>query len=195
MNPELLNEFETKGLPNAFAVTKTGEVFTTSGGESLKSQFLQLGTLIFETIGAVGDIKIDTIEIIGETQGLIFNVLEETLVGSLFTSTEGLSIAKLQALLNELAQGTRAAQLPEEKPRIKINLEVFDDIKAIMKEYLGDFTDRIYQNQLKAQRIKLDEVYDEDARRFMFALGKAAGMIIGPSKGRELTNKLLGLIK
>jgi hypothetical protein len=64
-----------------------------------------------------------------------------------------------------------------------------------MKDYLGDFTDRIYQNQLKSQRIKPEELYEEDARRFIFALGKAAGMIIGPSKGKDLTNKLLAKIK
>ena len=68
-------------------------------------------------------------------------------------------------------------------------------MKDAMKDYLGDFTERIFKNQLKAQRIKVEELYDTDARRLVFALGKAAGMIIGPSKGRDMTNKLLELLK
>ena len=68
-------------------------------------------------------------------------------------------------------------------------------MKDTMKDYLGDFTGRIFKNQLKAQRIKVEELYDDDARRLVFALGKAAGMIIGPSKGRDMTNKLLEILK
>ena len=88
-----------------------------------------------------------------------------------------------------------AEEKPEEKPKVKIDASILDTMKDSMKDYLGDFTDRIFKNQLKAQRIKTEELYDADARRLIFALGKAAGMIIGPSKGHKMTNKLLELLK
>jgi hypothetical protein len=48
---------------------------------------------------------------------------------------------------------------------------------------------------MKAQRINPNEFNEEDVRRFILALGKAAGMIIGPSKGREAINKMLAKLK
>jgi len=195
MNRELLNKYEERGLGYPFIVSKSGEIIISTKGESLKPKINQMATVIFETIGAVGRVEIDTIEMIGDTNGLIMEIEDEKITGSLFTSAEGISVNDLWGLLKELKTEMKVVAVPEEKPRAQLAPDFLSEIKAILKEYLGDFTERVYQNQLKAQRINPNELYEEDARRFVFALGKAAGMIIGPSKGKDLTNKLLTKLK
>jgi len=123
--------------------------------------------------------------------------------------SSGVAVAEKEKVIEEVKKVTeekpkeipeekpeiKPEEKPEEKPKVKIDASILDNMKDSMKEYLGDFTDRIFKNQLKAQRIKPEELFDADARRLIFALGKAAGMIIGPSKGHKMTNKLLELLK
>lgn len=199
MVEEFLNNYEEKGLPTPFIVEKSGNLDITQSGESLKKEIAQMTTIIFETIGAVGDVKIDTIEMIGEEKGLVMELQDERIFGSLFSAPKEHNIEEIRELLGKLKETAGAvgegAAAPREKPKVKLEPSLLDQMKEILKDYLGDFTERIYKNQLKAQRIDVDEFYDDDARRLIFALGKAAGMIIGPSKGREMTNKLLEILK
>ena len=205
MEQDLLNSYEEKGLTCPFVAAKTGDVVIAQSGGSVKDEIAQVATVIFETIGAIGDIKIDKIEIMGEAKGLILELDQDSLFGSLFEQHEDLVLNDLWSLLGELKTQPavvtqvevkeKPREVPREKPRVKMETSVLDAMKEMMKDYLGDFTERIYKNQLKSQRIKVDDFFDEDARRLIFALGKAAVMIIGPSKGREMTNKLLNLLK
>jgi hypothetical protein len=195
MDQKILDQYEEKGLSCPFSLLRSGDVFISQKGEPLKKELSQIATVIFETIGTIGNVKIDTIEIMGDKKGVIMEVEAERLVGSLFYRTPTLDFGAMWSLIKELRGHPSAAVVPEVKPKVKLEASILDKMKAISKDYLGDFTERIYQNQLKTQRIKPDEFYDEDARRLIFALGKAAGMIIGPSKGTELTNKLLKILK
>jgi len=195
MDQVALKNFEEKGLPCPFIILQSGVIVVSQTGETIKNELTQMATIIFETINAIGHIKIDTIEIVGDKKGAIITVDDERLLGCLFEWTEDLSLDKLYALLGELKDQSGVAPTAKEKVMVKLTGEVLEEIKAILKEYLGDFAERIYQNQIKTQRIKTDEFYEEDARRFILALGKAAGMIIGPSKGSELTNKLYKILK
>lgn len=198
MNQKVLNSIEKKGLTCPFIATQSGDVTVANSGVTVKKELSQMSTIIFETIGAVGDVHIDRIELYGSQKGLLLEIADESLIGSVFESTLETDIESLWNLIGELRGAPVVAtpgEKPKEKPKVEIDASVLDTMKEAMKEYLGDFTERIYKNQLKAQRIKVDDLYDEDARRLVFALGKAAGMIIGPSKGREMTNKLLELLK
>jgi len=197
MKQESFNKFEAQGIGLPFAVTKSGETMVSQSGESLKSKLAQVGTVIFETIGAVGRVKIDTLEIVGDAKTVVMDFEDENMLGSLFELKEGTVITDVVNSLKTLKvePHVEAVVKHEEAPKPALTINILDDIKAMLKEYVGDFADRIYQNQIKAQRIKTDEVHEEDARRLIFALGKAAGMIIGPSKGKELTNKLLAKLK
>ncbi len=225
MAQDLLNRFEKKGLSCPFIASKTGGVVVASSAESIKNEIAQMTTVIFETIGAVGDIDIDKIEILTDTKSLVLALDQENLMGSLFEQTEGVTIDDIWSSLKELKEQSAGVAVaeekevkekevkgkevkgkevkekevkekkPEEKPKVQIDASILDNMKDAMKDYLGDFTERIFKNQLKAQRIKVEELYDNDARRLVFALGKAAGMIIGPSKGRDMTNKLLEILK
>jgi hypothetical protein len=223
MSQELLNSFEEKGLACPFIAGRSGDVIIASSGESMKNEIAQMSTVIFETIGAVGDIAIDRIEILADVKGLAIAFDQKNLLGSLFDRSSGTAIDNIWTELEKLKEQSggiaaiekeevkpaveekieeKVAEIPvekpkkpEEKPKVKIDAGVLDTIRDSMKDFLGDFTERIFNNQLKAQRIKTDELYDTDVRRLIFALGKAAGMIIGPSKGHTMTNKLLGLLK
>lgn len=215
MAQDLLNRFEKKGLSCPFIASKTGGVVVASSAESIKNEIAQMTTVIFETIGAVGDIDIDKIEILTDTKSLVLALDQENLMGSLFEQTEGVTIDDIWSSLKELKEQSAGVAVaeekevkekkveekkveekkPEKKPKVQIDASILDNMKDTMKDYLGDFTGRIFKNQLKAQRIKVEELYDDDARRLVFALGKAAGMIIGPSKGRDMTNKLLEILK
>ncbi|MEO0227569.1 MAG: hypothetical protein ABIL70_05920 [candidate division WOR-3 bacterium] len=195
MNQEILDKFEERGLKIVFNVSKDGEAIVSKSGVGLKSKISQTGVVIFETINAIGGVKIDTIEVIGANRGLLLEIGEDNLIGTLFERTETPTFENLWSLLREIKEERAVGVKPEEKPRVMLPPDILDEFKKVLKEYLGDFADRIYQNQIKAQRINIEEVYEEDARRLIFALGKAAGMIIGPTKGKELTNKLLGKLK
>jgi|GEM_PF-673687 len=249
MDRKILNTFEEKGLPCPFIASKKGDVEIAQSGAALAKQVSQMATVIFETIGAVGDIKVDQFEMSGADKKLVIAFMDDRLVGAIFPKTEDHDLKKMLKLMEELqAQasgvvkpvepvGEQPEEIveekqveeavpavekeveekiveepePEEEPeveveekikeppveetRVKLGSDVLDTMKSTMNNYLGDFTERIFKNQVKAQRINIDELVDEDARRLIFALGKAAGMIIGPSKGREMTNKLLELLK
>jgi hypothetical protein len=198
---ETLDSYERKGLTWPFRCDSNGDVVTSQAGAVLKNEFSQMATVIFETIGAIGDIKVDRIEIVGEKKGIIMEMETHGLIGSLFQRAPDASIAELWRLLDELKKQVllpTEKEIPETagvKLRVKKEPRIIDEMKERVKEYLGDFTERIFKNQLKAQRINLDELYDEDVRRFILALGKAASMIIGPSKGHEMTSRLMTLVK
>lgn len=224
MAQDLLDSFEEKGLSCPFIAARSGDIVVSSNGESMKNEIAQMTTVIFETIGAVGDINIDKIEILADAKCLVLALDQKNLLGSLFEQSEGVAVDHVWSTLQELKEQSsgiavvekkevaeepkeipkeepkevpqeKPEKKPEEKPKVKLDAGILDNVKDSMKDYLGDFTERIFKNQLKAQRIKPEEFYDADARRLIFALGKAAGMIIGPSKGRNMTNKLLELLK
>jgi len=199
MKQDLLNGYEEKGLPCPFIVPKSGQLAITQSSESIKKEISQMATVIFETIGAIGDINIDRVEMLGKTKGLIMSLDKDSLVGSLFDRTEGLALNDLWTLLEELKKQPAAVPVvtapQKEKKIVELESGVLEEIKKILKDYLGDFTERVYKNQLKKQRIKVDQFYDEDVRKLIFTLGKAASMIIGPSKGGEMTKKMLEIVK
>ncbi|MGQ9664538.1 MAG: hypothetical protein ACUVUH_04295 [bacterium] len=195
MNQEILNKIEDRGLGLPFIVKKDGETMTSRGGEANKSKFSQTGTVLFESIGAVGGIKIDVIEIVGNNQSLLCTISEDELIGHIYATAQMPIFDNIWNAINEIRTKQKEEVVEVEKPKEKFSPEFLNQLKAIVQDYLGDFTERVYQNQLKAQRIKVEELYEEDVRRFIFALGKAAGMIIGPTKGKDLTNKLLAKLK
>ncbi len=195
MNEEILNKIEERGLGLPFIVKKDGETITSHGGETNKAKFSQTGTVLFESIGAVGGIKIDVIEIVGSNQSLLCDISEEELIGHIYATSQMSILDNIWNAIKDIRAKQKEGVVEVEKPKEKFAPEFLEQLKAIVQDYLGDFTERVYQNQLKAQRIKIEELYEEDLKRFIFALGKAAGMIIGPTKGKDLTNKLLAKLK
>ncbi len=195
MEKGILNEFEEKGLLCAFTASTSGTAEVSQNGESLKSKISHMATVIFETIGVIGDIKIDTIEIIGNARGLIMELQEKNFVGVLFDQAGNLTRAAVWLRVRELKDKLVTAAASMKRSEIIVEATILEKIKSIVGDYLGDFSERIFQNQLKKHNIKPEEFFDEDARVLIYGLGKAAGMIIGPTKGREMQNKLLALLR
>ncbi|UCG91123.1 MAG: hypothetical protein JSV97_08535 [candidate division WOR-3 bacterium] len=195
MEQEILNKFEEKGLDCAFTAAASGTAEVSQNGESIKSQISQMATVIFETIGVIGDIKIDTIEMMGNAKGLIMYLQEKSFVGGLFDRAAKLTRADVWLRIRELKDKLSAAAASMKRSEIIVEATILEKIRAIVRDYLGDFSERIFQNQLKKHNIKPENFFDEDARILIYGLGKAAGMIIGPTKGREMQNKLLALLR
>jgi len=195
MVDEILNKIEDRGLGLPFISQKDGETTTSKTGEAQRQKFFQTATVVFETIGALGGIKIDTLEIVGSKQSLLCDIGEDDLVGHIYATTQAGVLENIYSAIKEIRARKKAEDVEEEKPKVKYEPGFLDQLKSIVQDYLGDFADRVFQNQLKAQRIKAEELYEEDVKRLIFALGKAAGMIIGPTKGKDLTNKLLAKLK
>lgn len=93
------------------------------------------------------------------------------------------------------------APKPKEKapPEVKedpiIPATVFDEMGKILKDYLGDFSDTIFENQLSDLKIKTEPTPFSMLQKLCFSLQKSSAMLIGPSQARELVDKLLSLIK
>ncbi len=195
MDEQLLSKYEEKGLLCPFIALRSGEVHLSPRCRPLKTEISQMATVLFETMRAIGDTKINALEIIGKDKGVIIRIEETALYGSLFDWIEGMVFDNFWPLIEEMKNALVADVAPREKTPIKLDPKILDEVKTILQDYVGDFTERVYQNQLKLQHITVGDLDLDAAKRFVFALGKAAGMIIGPSKGMELTNKLLTLLK
>jgi hypothetical protein len=192
VDQDALNHAVTKGLPMPFALTKSGTTLVANATAEYKENLAQTALVIFETISALGEVKIETIEVVGEKKGIIMDVDAEGLTGTIFEPREGVAVEYLK-LLRELRVKPVAA-VPMGRMAL-VDPGILEKIKAILQDYVGDFTDRIFQNQMKNQGIDAEELHGEDVRRLILALSKATGMIVGRRKGRELSSKLIELVK
>ena len=188
-----LNDAVAKGLPMPFAVAKSGEALVADATASYKEKLAQVALVIFETISALGEVKITTIEVIGDKKGIIMDLGDDGLLGTIFQPEDDAIPVEYSKLLRQLRLKPVAA-VPMGRMAL-VDPSILPKIKSILQEYVGDFTDRIFQNQMKNQGIKVEELHGEDVRRLILALGKATGMIVGRKKGRELSSKLTELVK
>jgi len=112
---------------------------------------------------------------------------------------EEIEIDKILEIINKKIE---VKKVKEEKPKItptieeiKVSPEVFDKIKEILKEYLGAFSETIFENQLKDTRLSKEDATLSKTKKFITNLQNAASMIIGPLKAREMGNKMLKLLQ
>ena len=194
MDEDALNKFAAKGLPMPFSVSKTRETLVSDAVAVYKEQIAQMALVVFETISTLGEVKIEGIEIVGDKRGMIMGLDAEGLIGTIFEPTEGAVLVSYWNLLKELRTKPPPTVVPSRRMAI-VDAGILEKIKAILQDYVGDFTDRIYQNQMKNQGINAEELHAEDVRRLILALAKATSMIVGRSKGRELSKKLTELVK
>jgi hypothetical protein len=193
MDRATLNSMVAKGLPMPFSVTMSGVTLVADATAAYKEQIVQMATVVFETIRALGEVKIEKIEMKGGKKSIILDLDAEGLVGTFIEPATDLSRPELWKLLQELR--VKPAVGPVARRVALVDAGVLDKIKAVLQEYVGDFTERIFQNQLKNQNIKIEELHEEDVRRVILALCRATSMIVGRSKGRELSKRLIDLVK
>lgn len=89
----------------------------------------------------------------------------------------------------------------EEKPPVAekedeiIPAGIFDEMGKVLNEYLGDFSETIFENQMSDLKVKIEPTPFSKLQKLCFSLQKASAMLIGPSQAREMVDKLLSLIK
>jgi hypothetical protein len=193
MDQDALNNAAAKGLPMPFAVSKSGVTLLAPATAVYKEQLAQTASLIFETISTLGEVKIDRLEIIGDKKGVIMDLDAGGIVGTIFESAGGAVPSEYGSLLQEMRK--KPAVVTPVRRKVVIAPDLLEKVKAILQDYVGDFTERIFQNQMKNQAINAEALHEEDVRRLILALSRATGMIVGHSKGRELSGKLMELIK
>ena len=132
MNQQMVNKLEEKGLSCPFVIAKTGETTVSEKNSSLKAKLSQMGTVIYESIGAVGRIKIETIEILGKIKGLIMEVEDEHIVGGLFDQPLNKSIPDIYALIKDTRSQAKPVTAPEAKPKVQFSPVFLDELKAIL---------------------------------------------------------------
>ncbi|MBE0433117.1 hypothetical protein IBX73_06595 [candidate division WOR-3 bacterium] len=193
MDKETLNGAAAKGLPMPFSATASGVVLEADPAAAYHEQIAQMATVIFETLEAVGEVKIENIEIGGSKKSIIMDLHGDSLIGTIAGPPDITERADIRRLLDELH--ARTAPGPAARRTALVDPGVLEKIKKILSEYVGDFTERIFRNQLKNQNINVDELHEEDVRRVILALSKATGMIVGRAKGREMSKRLIDLVK
>jgi len=176
-----------------FAASISGETFVADAAVVYQEQIAQMAMVIFETMNALGEVKIEKIEIKGDKKGIVMKLEEDGMLGTIIEPAEGITRPEIWKLLQEIS--AKSVMTPAERRAALVDPGVLEKIKGILGEYVGDFTERIFQNQLKNQNIKIDELHAEDVRRVILALSKATSMIVGRSKGRELSKRLTELVK
>lgn len=193
MDKESLNSAVSQGLQMPFAASISGETHVADSAAAYREQIAQMAMVIFETMNTLGEIKIEKIEIKGDEKSIIVKLDEEGLLGTIVEPAEDIVRPEIWKLLQGMR--TRPAVTPAERRTALVDPSVLETIKDILAEYVGDFTDRIFQNQLKNQNIRIEELHSEDVRRVILALSKATSMIVGRTKGRELSKRLIELVK
>jgi hypothetical protein len=193
MDKDKLNSAASKGLPMPFAASMSGETSVADTAAGYKEQITQMAVVIFETINALGEVKIERIEIRGERKSIVMKLEKDGMLGAILDPADRVTRPELWRLLEEMT--VKPAMTPAERRVALVDPAVLEKIKGILGEYVGDFTERIFQNQLRNQNIKTDELHAEDVRRVILALSKATSMIVGRSKGRELSKRLTELVK
>ncbi|UCG29898.1 MAG: hypothetical protein JSV53_10420 [candidate division WOR-3 bacterium] len=193
MDKESLNSAVSQGLQMPFAASISGETHVADSAAAYREQIAQMAMVIFETMNTLGEIKIEKIEIKGDEKSIIVKLDEEGMLGTIVEPAEDIVRPEIWKLLQGMR--TRPAVTPAERRTALVDPSVLETIKDILAEYVGDFTDRIFQNQLKNQNIRIEELHSEDVRRVILALSKATSMIVGRTKGRELSKRLIELVK
>jgi hypothetical protein len=193
MDQEILNNAVSKGLPMPFAITKAGATVVAEPTAAYKEQLAQIALVIFETIGALGEVKISTIEVVGDKKSVIMDLDPDGLVGTIYETSDGKIPDEYWKVLRGL-RAKPAVTVPVSRKAL-VDPSILETIKAILQDYVGDFTERIFQNQMKNQDINVEELHAEDVRRLILALSKATSMIVGRKKGRDLSSKLIELVR
>ncbi len=193
MSPtELIKKYDDQGLAKVFLFEQGGELFVPKSEESQRDNLSQIGVIVFETIAALGQFPIAEIGVMGSDRGVIIKIHDQKLVGSAFDA--GADYGVIQERLGQFIQEL-SVPVKEKVVEVKVEENIFERIKTECLAYLGDFAEKIYQNQLKATKVNVAEAKVDDVKKLIFGLNKAASMIIGPKRAKEMTDKLLEFIK
>jgi len=213
-NNAVLGSFYFKGTENIAVFTENYNI--------PESRIKRVSLVLIQTMDALGGAYFDRFLLEGENNRIAIYKFDDGYYGVVFERTT--SFVTMESLLKSTVTQVPVTEKkvveergkPEIKPKEKkeekpikrekppekviekeepVLPEVFDKIKEILFEYLGDFSDTIFENQLVDTGIKIESATTSKVKKFCFALQKASAMLIGPPNAREMVDKLLVLLK
>ncbi len=213
-NKDILGAFYFKGDNNLFSFTDQYSV--------PDSRIKRIALVLSQTMDALGggvfrrfflegeDKRVSIFQHSGGYCGIVFsNIVPFRNIENIFV--EAVSEAKEIAVEKEvpakekpkLKLAEKPKKISKEKLAVKIapkediilNPSIFAKIREILIEYLGDFSDTIFENQMSDMKLDEKSASLSGVQKLCFSLQKASAMLIGPSSAREMVDKLLTTIK
>jgi len=180
-----------------------------------ESRIRRIALVLTQTMDALGGIVFDRYILGGDDKRISIYKINEGYCGIIFQSDipfrsidnvyQGV-ISKLQAVkekekekekpakkITKIAKVQETTEVPVKKDKM-LDPSVFEKIKEILSQYLGDFTETIFENQMSDLKIDQKSAMFSKVQKMCFSLQKASGMIIGPSFAKEMVDKLLSVI-
>ncbi|TET22467.1 MAG: hypothetical protein E3J78_03035 [Candidatus Cloacimonadota bacterium] len=181
-----------------------------------ESRIKRIALVLTQTMDALGGIDFDRFLLEGEERRISIFSCNGGYCGIVFKKS--VSFRNIEDIYQTLISKASAPGIKEKAPRKEIKKEavkvkekpprpvekkeekiapasIFDQISGILNEYLGDFSETIYENQMSDLVIKPESCTTTKAKKLCFSLQKASAMLIGPSQAKEMVGKLLSLIK
>jgi len=207
-NDNILGSFYFKGNENLSFFT---EAYTIP-----ESRIKRIALVLIQTMDALGSIAFDRFLLEGADKRVSIYKYDGGYLGVIFESRISFSnvddvyqtiISKQPAVEIKKEPEKKVKEIPKEKPVGKpfpkapvkeekiLSPSVFEKMKEILSQYLGDFSETIFENQMSDSRIDPDAASFSKVQKMCFGLQKASSMLIGPSQAKEMVDKLLALIK
>ncbi|MCK4234478.1 hypothetical protein KAX75_08620 [candidate division WOR-3 bacterium] len=209
-NDIVLGSFFFKGTENLFSFTEKYSV--------PESRIKRIALVLTQTMDALGGIAFDRFLLEGEDKRISIYKYNGGYCGIIFKndidydSIESI-YHKLISKVPPVEEEVKVKPTPEitEKEKLKIPEKevieepekeetvlppsIFEKMSEILTEYLGDFSETIFTNQMSDMKIKPEFATFSELQSLCFSLQKASAMLIGPSHAREMVDKLIALIK
>ncbi len=209
-NDLVLGSFFFKESENFFSFTEKYSV--------PELRIRRVALVLTQTIDTLGGIVFDRFLLEGEDKRISIYKFDDGYCGIIFQNN--VPFSSIESLYQELISKIppvevevkekpvpkvpekEVRRIPKKEVRVITEKEetilapsIFEDIKEILTQYLGDFSDTIFENQMSDMKINPEFATFSKVQKLFFSLQKASAMLIGPSHAREMVDKLLSLIK
>jgi len=175
---ETLAAKRVPGQKGAFLIDAAGAAAAHNCDESAAAQSAELARQIADIVGVPG---LDTIWLASDAGVIGLRVTAGAAAGSILSPDGDTAAAK--ALIDALIQAPAAA-------KTAASADAVGQIRKIATEYLTDFAETALMIQIKQAGLDEKNPQPDQLAKLTGGLEKAALMIIGPSRAKEMGEKL-----
>jgi hypothetical protein len=175
---ETLAARKVPGQKGAFLIDAAGAVSAQNCDQSAAAQSTELAKQIADIVGLPG---LDTVWISSDSGTIGIRMTSRGTAGS-WLGPDG-DVAAAKALLDALVQATAAAPAG-------VSADAVNQIRKVATEYLTDFAETALMIQIKQAGLDEKNPQADQLAKLAGGLEKAALMIIGPSRAKEMGEKL-----
>ena len=168
------------GLKGAFLIDAAGACQAHNCDQSAATQSAELARQIADIVGVTG---LDTIWLSSDAGLIGLRVTPGGAAGA-WLSPDG-DVAAAKALIDALVKAPASAAAPA-----AAGADVIGQIRRIATEYLTDFAETALMIQIKQAALDEKNPKPDQLAKLTGGLEKAALMIIGPSRAKEMGEKL-----